>query len=137
MPDLRLNLVTPQKDILHTDVDQVTAPSVMGEVGILPHHLPLLAQLQEGAVGLFVGTTTKYYAVSGGFLEVDRNTVNILADTAERADDIDVKRSRRALKDATKKLETLKYTDPEYAEQEKRARRAQVRLQVAEKGAKA
>ena len=135
MPDLHVNLVTPEHDVLHTDVDQVTAPSVLGEVGILKYHLPLLAQLGAGPVGLFTGANkVEYYAVSGGFLEVDQDTVTILADTAERWDHIDVKRSKKALESARKELEKLDYTDPRYAEQEARARRAEVRLHVAELG---
>jgi len=131
MSQLHVNLVTPERDLLHADVDQVTAPSVMGEVGILPDHLPLLAQMQEGEVGLFGAGAVRYYAVSGGFVEVDQNTVTLLADSAERADEIDVKRSQDALKDAQARLTKIDPVDPGYAEQEARIRRAQVRLTVA------
>ena len=131
MAQLVLNLVTPQKDVLHSKVDQVTAPSIMGEVGLLPDHLPLLAKLQEGPVGLFSGGVAHYYAVSGGLVEIHRNVVTILADSAERADEIDVRRSEKALADAEAKLKGLEPSDPAWDEQEARARRARTRIQVA------
>ena len=131
MAQLTVSLVTPDKDLLQGDVDQVTAPSVMGEVGILADHLPLLADMHEGLLGLHKEGQAEYYAISGGFVEVDANTVTILAETAEPAKSIDVKRSEKALKDAERKLKTLDINDPEYAEQEARARRAQIRLQAA------
>ncbi|MEZ4270208.1 MAG: ATP synthase F1 subunit epsilon [Myxococcota bacterium] len=131
MAHLTVSLVTPEKDIVKGDVDQVTAPSVMGEVGILPDHLPLLADMSEGAVGLFRGGQVELYAVSGGFVEVDHNHVTILAETAEHGRNIDIKRSENAFKSAQGKLRTLDFQSPEYAEQEARVRRAQVRLDVA------
>jgi len=131
MSQLTVSVVTPSKDVVQGAVEQVTAPSVMGEVGIMEDHLPLLADMQEGPVGLFQGGKVTYYAVSGGFIEVFANTVTILAETAERADEIDVKRCKKALEEAEAKLKTLVITDPEYAEQDARARRARARLQVA------
>lgn len=132
MSELSVKLVTPERELVSTRVDQVTAPSVMGEVGILPDHLPLLAALRAGPVGLFRGGRADYYSVSGGFLEVHDNIVTILADSAESARELDTRRSRHALEDARSRLQKLDYTDPEYAEQEARVRRAEVRLQVAE-----
>ncbi len=126
---LTVSIVTPTKDIVHGEVDQVTAPSVMGEVGILADHLPLLADMYAGPVGLFSGSEVTYYAVSGGFVEVYRNTVTVLAETAERAQDIDIKRARRALQESETKLTTLDINEPEYDEHEERARRARTRIQ--------
>ncbi len=131
MAELTINVVTPDRDVMHGEVDQVTAPSVVGEVGILPGHLPLLAKLHEGPLGLHSDRGVQKYAVSGGFFEVLGNVVTVLADTAESASEIDVDRAKRALKDAEAQLKTLDYLDPEYAEQEARARRARTRLLVA------
>ena len=128
---LTVSLVTPTEDMVRGEVDQVTAPSVMGEVGILPDHLPLLADMHEGPVGLFKQGQSELYAISGGFIEVNDNVVTILAETAEAARDIDSKRAQRALEDAETKLKNLDVQDAEYAEQELRARRARVRLHVA------
>ncbi len=130
MSELTVSIVTPGEDMLDAQADQVTAPSVDGEVGILPGHLPLLADLKEGMVGLYKGGELKAYAVSDGFIEVQGDVVTILAETAEKASDIDVKRSERALKDAESKLKSLDGIDPEYAEQMARAQRARVRLEV-------
>ena len=89
MAKLNVALVTPERQVARVEVDMVTAPSVMGEVGILPDHQPLLASLEEGPVRLRAGANTEIYAVSGGFLEVDRNRVSILAETAEHTSEID------------------------------------------------
>jgi len=132
MAHLTVHLVTPQKDVAHGSVDQLTAPSVMGEVGILPDHLPLLADMQEGPLCLFREGKKETFAISGGFIEVNRNAVTVLAETAEKSSDIDVRRAQRALADAEKQLKQLDFTDPQFAEQEARARRARVRLLVAE-----
>jgi F-type H+-transporting ATPase subunit epsilon len=131
MTRLTVALVTPQREVVRSEVDQVTAPSVMGEVGILADHLPLLADMQEGPVGLHSPGKVELYAVSGGFIEVERNTVTILAESAERADEIDVPRSKQTLKEAEAKLKTLDPMSDDYVEQSARARRARVRLQVA------
>lgn len=132
MAKLSVKLVTPDAALASAAVDQVTAPSVLGEVGILPDHLPLLAELEPGPLGLFGGGGVEYYAVTGGFIEVARNAVTVLADSAERAGDIDVARAQRALRDAEEQLKTLDVASEKYDEQWKRARRARVRLQVAE-----
>jgi F-type H+-transporting ATPase subunit epsilon len=134
MARLSVALVTPSREVVRSEVDQVTAPSVMGEVGILPDHLPLLADMSEGVVGLYSGGRVDQYAVSGGFIEVERNTVTILAETAEKADEIDVSRARSALRDAEARLKTLDPTSPDWAEEEARARRSRIRLQLAGAG---
>ena len=131
MAKLNVSLVTPHRQVVGAQVDQVTAPSVMGEVGILPDHLPLLADLTEGPVGLYRGGVVDMYAISGGFLEVNDNEVLLLAETAERADEIDRARSEAALKDAERKLQILAIDDPDYPKQEARARRNRVRLEIA------
>ncbi len=131
MEKLTVSLVTPQKQVVRVDADMVTAPSVMGEVGILPNHRALLAGLQEGPVLIKNGDKAELYAVSGGFIEVDRNHVTLLAETAEHKDQIDLDRSKAALKDAEQKLAKLDFGTPEYEEQWGRAKRAKVRLMVA------
>ena len=131
MAKLKVSLVTPVGQVARGDADMVTAPSVCGELGILPDHRSLLADLTQGPVSVRTGGTTDTYAISGGFIEVDRNTVTILAETAEPAAAIDVERSKAALKDAEAKLHKLEYNTPEYNEEWARAKRARVRLQVA------
>ncbi len=136
MARLNVALVTPQREVVRGEVDQVTAPSVQGEVGILPDHLPLLADMSEGPLGIYREGRVDMYAVSGGFIEVEKNTVTILAETAERADEIDVTRARHALRDSETRLKSLDPTSPDWAEEEARARRSRVRLLVAGAGEK-
>ena len=131
MAKLKVSLVTPQKQVVRVEADMVTAPSMVGEVGILPDHRSLLADLVEGPVTVRSGTNVDAYAVSGGFLEVDRNSVTLLVETAEGAAEIDVDRSKAALKDAERKLEKLEFNTPEYNEEWARAKRARTRLTVA------
>src|SRR5688572_26501392 len=100
MAELTVKLVTPERELVRGKMDAVTAPSVMGEVGILPDHLPLLANLQPGPVALTRAGHTDYYAVSGGFLEVHDNIVTILADSAESSKELDMRRARHGIEDA-------------------------------------
>ena len=131
MAKLKVSLVTPLGQVARTEADMVTAPSALGEVGILPDHRPLLADLVAGPVTVRAAGSVDTYAVSGGFIEVDRNNVTLLAETAEAAAAIDVDRSKAALKDAERKLEKLEYNSPEYNEEWARAKRARVRISVA------
>ncbi len=132
---LTVTFVTPDKQVSKGEVDMVLAPSALGEVGILPNHRPLLADLVPGIVELRHGGGSKVerFAVSGGFLEVDRNHVAILVEAAERPEDIDVERAQKALAAAETALKKLSPSDPEYDDSQARARRARVRLQVAGK----
>lgn len=130
MANLKVAVVTPERAMMRGEVDMVVAPSAMGQVGIMPQHQPLLADLEAGSVILKKGDKVDVYAISGGFLEVDREQVTILAETAERAADIDADRAKRALADAEAKLKTLDVASPEYTEESARAKRAAVRLLV-------
>ena len=106
------------------------APGIEGELGILPHHAPLLTMLQPGEIRIVVEGQEEYMVISGGFLEVLANTVTILADTAERADEIDEERAQEAVQRAQERL-----TGQLAAQDLERAlasiRRAQARVQVA------
>lgn len=128
---LKIAVVTPDREVARGEADMVVAPSVMGEVGILADHRPLLADLAIGPAELRAEGGVERYAVAGGFLEVDRNRVTIMAEAAERADEIDTDRAKEALHDAEAKLKKLEPTSAEYKEQRERVRRAQVRLEVA------
>jgi len=131
MPRLTVSIVTPTKRALQAEADMVIAPSVAGELGILPQHRALLADLKEGIVTIKLGDTANRYAVSGGFIEVERDKVAILAETAEHSSEIDVERARAAAKDAEAQLKKLDPLSPEYSDQAARWRRSQARLAVA------
>ena len=94
---LTLEIVTAERVVLTDDnVDMVVAPSVEGEVGILPNHAPLLTVLQTGELRVKKGSDEQSIIVSGGFLEVLNDKVTILADVAERSEEIDVAAAEEA-----------------------------------------
>jgi F-type H+-transporting ATPase subunit epsilon len=128
---LAVAVVTPQAEVAKAAVDAVVAPSVMGQVTILPEHAPLLADLGPGVVELRAANRADRIFITGGFLEVERDRVVILAETAEDVTTIDVERARADLSAADAKLQTLDPTDPAHAAETARRARAQARLQAA------
>lgn len=101
---LRLEFVTPAQAIVHEEVDEVQLPGEEGSFGVLPGHAPLLAALSTGAMWYRKGTDTKYAFVDGGFVEVTPDRVSVLAQTAERAEDIDIERAEAAKRRAEEQL---------------------------------
>ena len=89
MAKLRLEVVTAEREVFSDEVDMVVAPAAEGEVGILPRHAPLLTTLQPGMLRLKKDGEESLMVVSGGFLQVYRDRVLVLADLAERADEIE------------------------------------------------
>lgn len=101
---LRLEFVTPERSIVHDDVDEVEVPGEEGYFGVLPGHAPLLAALRPGELWYRHGTEKKYAFVAGGFAEVLPDRVAILAPVAERAEDIDIQRAEAAKRRAEERL---------------------------------
>jgi len=101
---IHLEIVTPEKQLFSGDVDAVTVPSTNGYLGILPGHAPLLAELGIGEISYKIGDRTDYMFCSWGFIEVLPERVVLLAQTAELASDIDVKRAEEAKGRAEKVL---------------------------------
>jgi F-type H+-transporting ATPase subunit epsilon len=101
---LRLEFVTPNRSIIHQDVDEVEIPGEAGYFGVLPGHAPLLATLQAGQFWYRTGKEITYGFVSGGFVEVVPDRVSILAQVAERADEIDIERAEAAKRRAQDRL---------------------------------
>jgi F-type H+-transporting ATPase subunit epsilon len=101
---IHLEIVTPEKQIFSGDVDSVIVPSTTGYLGVLPGHAPLLAELGIGEISYKIGEQTDYIFCSWGFLEVLPNRVVLLAQTAELASDIDIKRAEEAKVRAEKLL---------------------------------
>ncbi|TDQ38727.1 F0F1 ATP synthase subunit epsilon [Aureibacillus halotolerans] len=96
MGTINVDVVTPDGPVYEGSADMVVAKSNRGELGILPGHIPMVAPLAISAVRLKNGTNTEYLAVSGGFLEVRPDKVTILAQAAERPENIDVDRANKA-----------------------------------------
>jgi F-type H+-transporting ATPase subunit epsilon len=101
---IHLEIVTPEKQLFSGAVDSVTVPSTTGYLGILPGHAPLLAELGVGEISYKIGGRTDYLFCSWGFAEVLSDRVVLLAQTAEMASDIDVKRAEEAKTRAEKIL---------------------------------
>jgi len=101
---LTLEIVTPDRAVVREDVDEVVVPGAEGEFGILPGHTPLLATLKVGELWYRQGQEKHYLAIAFGFVEVLPDRVTILAQIAERAQDIDVARAERAKRRAEERL---------------------------------
>lgn len=127
---LSLHILTPDKEILKEEVDEVLVPTVNGELGILPNHVSLLTQIQPGELITVNGGKRNSYAITGGYLEVNKNQVNVLGDYAIRSEDIEVSKAE----EAKKKAETLmkdKESNVEFAEIEAQLRRSLLELKIA------
>lgn len=107
---LNFEIITPEGIVFSDQVDEVILPTPLGEIGILPHHIPLVSLLSAGEARIKKGTAVTYFAISGGFIEVKPDKVVVLADTAERPEEIDEQRAEEARKKAQELLKT-KRTD--------------------------
>ena len=132
MATLRLEIVTAERTVFADDVSEVVAWGVEGQLGILPHHAPLMTMLQPGDLLIKKDDEEHYLAISGGFLEVRPDKVIILADACERAEEIDIERAEAARRRAE---EILKTRPPEMdtAAAEAALRRSLARIKVAER----
>ena len=134
---LHLQVITPDKKLVDEQTDQVQIPGKSGYLGILPGHAPLITELAIGEISYNVRGSMQVIAVSWGFAEVLPNRVTILADTAERAEDINVQRAEQAKAKAQEELRNPSQ-DMDYDAVNAALRRAEVRLDVAGKaGARA
>jgi F-type H+-transporting ATPase subunit epsilon len=127
---LRFEIVTAERVVLTDEVDMVIAPGIEGELGILPHHAPLLTVLKPGELRVKHGTEETAIFVSGGFLEVQPDKVIVLADTAERAEEIDLARVEEAKRRAGERL-AMRGTELDLSRAEASLRRALIRERVA------
>ncbi len=127
---MQLEIVTAERVVLSDEVDQVNVPGAAGRMGILPGHEPILSALVPGEMTIIKGGERMPFAISGGFIEVLPNKITILADTAERADEIDEARAEAARRRAEELLQSRR-SDQELAVAEAQLRREMVRLQVA------
>jgi F-type H+-transporting ATPase subunit epsilon len=133
LPDaLMLEVVTPDRAVVRESVAEVQLPGRAGYLGVLPGHTPLLTELATGFLSYRQGSQTRRLAVSGGFAEVLPDRVIVLADAAERAEEIDAARARAALAAAEKQLAGGAGTDWEAVQQA--ITRARTRLAVAAAG---
>lgn len=128
---MHLEIVTAERVVLSDEVDQINAPTRDGRVGILPRHEPLMTILQPGELDIIKNGERTPFAVSGGFMEVLGSRVTILADTVERADEIDEDRAQRARTLAEERMKGAQ-TERDMAMAELKLRKELVRLRVAQ-----
>ncbi|MGQ9818009.1 MAG: F0F1 ATP synthase subunit epsilon, partial [bacterium] len=100
-----LEIVTPERLVYAQDVDVLTVPTIQGEISILAKHVPLVSIISPGEIKIKNDNEIEYMAISGGFVQVLPNKVIILADTAERAEEIDIERAEQARQRAQKLME--------------------------------
>jgi len=103
---LHLEIVTPSRRVVEVEADEVRLPGALGEMGVLPGHIPLLTSLAAGPLTYFDGSTVVKYAVQGGFAEVLPDRVTVLATIAEAPKDIDVAAARDTLRTTQEKLKS-------------------------------
>ncbi|HIJ50415.1 MAG TPA: F0F1 ATP synthase subunit epsilon [Nitrospinae bacterium] len=129
---LILSIVTPEKQLVSEEVDQVNVPGTEGDMGILYDHAPILTVLRSGQLSYEKEGKTVVLVVSGGYLEVTDNRVTVMAETGEFLKEIDRERAERAQAEAEKRLGETDISEEEYIETQKKLFRAIARLENSE-----
>src|SRR5262249_8753120 len=125
-------IVTPERAVVHEQVDELQIPGAAGYLGILPGHAPLFSELKVGEIGYRIGDRWFFLAVAWGFVEVQPHEVRVLAETAERAHEIDVDRAMRAKQRAEERI-SKGGDDIDYRRALVALERALIRIQVGRK----
>lgn len=128
---LRLEIVTPYGSVFSGDVDELTAPGTEGEFGVFPGHAPFVTTLKIGMVTCKMGNENMIFFVGSGYAEIGPDKATVLADSAERSEEIDVERAREALKRAEERLKQAEKMD--FSRAEAALERAAIRIQIAER----
>ena len=128
-----LEVVTPARQVVHEAVNEAQIPVLGGYIGVLPGHTPLLAEMGIGELSYHLGNRVVSCTAIGGFVEVLADRVIVLADSSERAEEINVARAEGARDRAQKRLATQNDPNVDWKRAEESLKRAQVRLQVAAK----
>jgi F-type H+-transporting ATPase subunit epsilon len=132
VPNLKVDIVTAERVVLSEEgVERLIVPGIEGELGVLPLHAPLLTMIQPGVLRVVKGGEETTMAITGGFIEVRENQVTILADAAERGEEIDVARVEAARRRAEERLASREAT-VDIVKAEMALKRALVRLRAAE-----
>ena len=128
---IQLEVVTPERRLLAEPVDMVTIPGLGGELGILPGHTPLISQLQTGVLTYVQEGKSFPLHVSGGFVEVRDDHVSVLAEVAERPEEIDSARAKLSRDKLEKQLNAWSGSEEELADAKTEFERSVVRMQLA------
>jgi F-type H+-transporting ATPase subunit epsilon len=130
---LMLEIVTPERLAFSGEVDSVNCPGIEGELGILPHHAPLISTLGFGELRIRRGGDEEYFAIAGGFLQVRPDKVVVLAETADMASEIDLQKAEAARHEAERALAEGFEEPADLARARAALQRALLRIQVAER----
>lgn len=127
-----LEIITPQKVIYKEEIDEAVIPTTEGEIGILPHHIGLLTQIAAGEIIIKKGNKAQSIAITGGFLEVSKDHISILADYAIRSEDIEVAKAEEAQRRA-ERLMKEKTTEKDFKIAEAELLKSLLQLKIAGK----
>ena len=130
---LQLEIVTPEKLAYQGEVDSVQLPGSEGELGVLPHHAPLVSTLGAGELRLRKGGEDEFFAIVGGFLQVLPDKVVVMAETADMASEIDLERAQEARRKAEQTLESGFVEGADLAAARAALQTALLRIRVAER----
>src|SRR3954469_14084806 len=130
---LLLEIVTPERLAYSDTVDAVVCPGIEGELGILPHHAPLLSTLGFGELRIRRGAEEEFFAIAGGFLQVRPDKVVVMAETADMASEIDVEKAPEARRDAEQALSEGFEEPADLARARAALQRALIRIRFAER----
>jgi len=130
---LKLEIVTPERMAYRDEVDAVTLPGSEGELGVLPHHAPLITTLGAGELRVRKGDTAELLAVIGGVLQVRPDRVIVMAETADLASDIDLERAQEARREAERALESGYHEGADLSAARAALQVALLRIRVAER----
>jgi len=130
---LHLEIVTPERMAYSDDVDMVLVPGIEGEMGILPHHTPLVSLLGLGELKIRKGGQEESFAIAGGFLQVRPDKVVVMAETASLAADIDLEKAQEARREAQRALESGFHEGADLATARAAMQQALLHVRVAER----
>ena len=130
---LQLEIVTPERQVYSDEVDSVQVPGSEGELGVLPHHAPLVSTLGVGELRIRKGGSEESFAIVGGFLQVRPDKVVVLAETADMASEIDLEKAQEARREAERALETGYHEGADLAAARAALQQALLRIRVAER----
>jgi F-type H+-transporting ATPase subunit epsilon len=130
---LQLEIVTPERLAYSDTVDSVQLPGSEGELGVLPHHAPLISTLGVGELRIRKGGAEESFAIVGGFLQVRPDKVVVMAETADLASEIDLERAQEARREAERALETGYHEGADLSAARAALQQALLRIRVAER----
>ncbi len=130
---INLTIVTPERTVYNDSIDQVTLPTEQGEITVMSNHIPLVSVVNPGELVIKTGSITLPFAISGGFVQVNENQIIILADTAERAEEIAEDRAEEARLRAQQARDEKRFDTEEFAILSAKIEKELARIRVAKK----